>query len=44
MLLGHGLCSSAMFALANVGYERLGTRRMLLTKGLLSIFPFLAFL
>lgn len=41
MLLGHGLCSPAMFALANVSYERVGSRRMLLTKGILSFFPFL---
>nr|YP_009648865.1 NADH dehydrogenase subunit 4 [Notospermus geniculatus]QCZ36415.1 NADH dehydrogenase subunit 4 [Notospermus geniculatus] len=44
MLLGHGLCSSAMFALANVAYESAGTRSMLLVKGFLSFFPFLAFL
>jgi NADH-ubiquinone oxidoreductase chain 4 len=41
MLLGHGLCSSGMFALANVNYERVGSRRILLNKGLLSLFPFL---
>lgn len=42
MLLGHGLCSSGMFALANVNYERVGSRSMLLTKGILSVFPFLS--
>lgn len=40
MLLAHGLCSPAIFALANVGYERVGSRSMLLTKGVLSFFPF----
>nr|YP_010146835.1 NADH dehydrogenase subunit 4 [Yininemertes pratensis]QQP01064.1 NADH dehydrogenase subunit 4 [Yininemertes pratensis] len=44
MLLGHGLCSSAMFALANISYESVGSRSMLLTKGFLSYFPFLTFL
>jgi len=44
MLLAHGLCSPAMFALANVRYERVGSRRILLTKGLLCVFPFVAML
>nr|AZL92897.1 NADH dehydrogenase subunit 4 [Parborlasia corrugatus] len=42
MLLAHGLCSSAMFALANVGYESVGSRSMVLSKGFLSLFPLLA--
>lgn len=42
MLLAHGLCSPAIFALANVGYERVGSRRVLLTKGFISFFPFLS--
>nr|YP_002995762.1 NADH dehydrogenase subunit 4 [Lineus viridis]ACO40321.1 NADH dehydrogenase subunit 4 [Lineus viridis] len=41
MLLAHGLCSPAMFALANVSYESVGSRSMLLIKGVLSFFPFL---
>lgn len=44
MLLGHGLCSPALFALANINYESIGSRSILLTKGLLSVFPFLSFL
>ena len=44
MLLGHGLCSPAMFALANVNYESVGSRRMLLSKGFLSLFPFFSLL
>ncbi len=44
MLLGHGLCSSAIFALANVSYESVGSRRMILIKGFVSVFPFLTLL
>lgn len=44
MLLAHGLCSSGMFALANINYERVGSRSMVLTKGLISFFPFLTIL
>ena len=44
MLLGHGLCSPAIFALANINYESVGSRRVLLTKGFISVFPFLSLL
>ena len=44
MLLGHGLCSPAMFALASITYESVGSRRIVLRKGLLSVFPFVSFL
>jgi len=39
MIVSHGLCSSGLFFLANVIYERSGTRRIFLNKGLLSIYP-----
>lgn len=39
MIVAHGLCSSGLFFLANVIYERSGTRRIFLNKGLLSIYP-----
>nr|YP_011017311.1 NADH dehydrogenase subunit 4 [Amblyomma argentinae]WQF68974.1 NADH dehydrogenase subunit 4 [Amblyomma argentinae] len=39
LMIGHGLCSSALFCLANLVYERVFTRSMLLFKGLKSIFP-----
>nr|UZA66687.1 NADH dehydrogenase subunit 4 [Tanystylum sp. JZ-2022] len=39
MMIGHGLCSSGLFCLANMIYERLGSRSMMLSKGLLNIFP-----
>nr|YP_009536341.1 NADH dehydrogenase subunit 4 [Ornithodoros tholozani]AYN50606.1 NADH dehydrogenase subunit 4 [Ornithodoros tholozani] len=41
MLLGHGLCSSGLFCLANFYYERFFTRSMLLLKGVGQMFPFL---
>lgn len=42
-MLAHGLCSSALFRLANVNYECLGTRRIFLSKGMLVFFPALVF-
>ena len=39
IIIAHGLCSSAMFALANITYESTTTRRIFLTKGLLNLFP-----
>nr|AVW86199.1 NADH dehydrogenase subunit 4 [Iphione sp. YZ-2018] len=39
MMIAHGLCSSCLFALANMTYESTSTRSMFLTKGLLSLFP-----
>nr|UZG91672.1 NADH dehydrogenase subunit 4 [Dermacentor reticulatus] len=39
MMIGHGLCSSGLFCLANMIYERFFTRNMLLIKGMIKIFP-----
>nr|QLD97124.1 NADH dehydrogenase subunit 4 [Dermacentor rhinocerinus]QLD97137.1 NADH dehydrogenase subunit 4 [Dermacentor rhinocerinus] len=39
MMIGHGLCSSGLFCLANMIYERFFTRNMLLIKGMIVIFP-----
>lgn len=39
LIIAHGLCSSALFALANITYETTHTRRIYLTKGLLRLFP-----
>nr|AFQ62249.1 NADH dehydrogenase subunit 4 [Osphya bipunctata] len=39
MMIGHGLCSSGMFCLANISYERLNSRSLYLNKGLLNILP-----
>nr|YP_010586363.1 NADH dehydrogenase subunit 4 [Melanotrichia acclivopennis]UZZ44151.1 NADH dehydrogenase subunit 4 [Melanotrichia acclivopennis] len=37
LMLGHGLASSGMFSLANVLYERLSSRSLIMNKGSLSI-------
>nr|AHN95694.1 NADH dehydrogenase subunit 4 [Trigonotylus caelestialium] len=39
LMIGHGLCSSGMFCLANIVYERTGSRSMLINKGMLTIMP-----
>nr|AOV83579.1 NADH dehydrogenase subunit 4 [Phasianella australis] len=39
MMLAHGLCSSALFVLANYNYEKSGTRSMAMNKGMLLVCP-----
>nr|YP_007317346.1 NADH dehydrogenase subunit 4 [Scyllarides latus]AGA56123.1 NADH dehydrogenase subunit 4 [Scyllarides latus] len=39
VMIGHGLCSSGLFCLANMVYERIGSRSLLIGKGLLSFMP-----
>lgn len=39
IILAHGLCSSRLFSLANITYESTQTRRIFLTKGIITIFP-----
>jgi len=39
LIIAHGLCSSGLFCLANIIYERLGRRRIYLNKGLINILP-----
>nr|YP_009742836.1 NADH dehydrogenase subunit 4 [Cryptalaus yamato]QID91200.1 NADH dehydrogenase subunit 4 [Cryptalaus yamato] len=39
MMIAHGLCSSGLFCLANISYERLGSRSLFLTKGLINLMP-----
>nr|YP_010704927.1 NADH dehydrogenase subunit 4 [Agrypnus binodulus]WCQ78463.1 NADH dehydrogenase subunit 4 [Agrypnus binodulus] len=39
MMIAHGLCSSGLFCLANVTYERLGSRSLFLSKGLINLMP-----
>nr|YP_001552173.1 NADH dehydrogenase subunit 4 [Pseudocellus pearsei]ABS71911.1 NADH dehydrogenase subunit 4 [Pseudocellus pearsei] len=41
MLLGHGLCSSCLFNLVNVLYERFHTRSVMINKGMMSLYPIL---
>lgn len=42
MLYGHGLGSSLLFCLAAFSYEKSGSRRLILTKGILKLSPILA--
>nr|YP_009646729.1 NADH dehydrogenase subunit 4 [Gonioctena intermedia]APM86024.1 NADH dehydrogenase subunit 4 [Gonioctena intermedia]AVX29549.1 NADH dehydrogenase subunit 4 [Gonioctena intermedia]AVX29562.1 NADH dehydrogenase subunit 4 [Gonioctena intermedia] len=42
MMLAHGLCSSGLFCLANISYERLYSRSLYLNKGLLNLMPSMA--
>nr|YP_010248702.1 NADH dehydrogenase subunit 4 [Hydropsyche fryeri]QTT57960.1 NADH dehydrogenase subunit 4 [Hydropsyche fryeri] len=39
LMIGHGLCSSGLFVLINLMYERLGSRSLLINKGLLNLMP-----
>nr|YP_010131042.1 NADH dehydrogenase subunit 4 [Metaphycus eriococci]QPZ53231.1 NADH dehydrogenase subunit 4 [Metaphycus eriococci] len=39
MMLGHGLCSSALFMLVNFIYERSKSRNMLINKGMIYFLP-----
>lgn len=42
LIIAHGLCSSGLFSLANITYERLGSRRLIINKGLLNFIPSLS--
>ena len=42
IIVGHGLCSSGLFCLANIIYERIGRRSLLINKGLLNFIPRIA--
>ena len=42
MMLAHGLCSSGLFALVNVVYERSGSRSLFINRGLLNLMPNMA--
>nr|YP_010287528.1 NADH dehydrogenase subunit 4 [Dusungwua basinigra]UKT61859.1 NADH dehydrogenase subunit 4 [Dusungwua basinigra] len=39
LMIGHGLCSSGMFCLANINYERLHSRSMYINKGMMNFMP-----
>jgi len=39
LIIGHGLCSSGIFAAANILYERGATRRILINRGIIVLFP-----
>nr|YP_010936452.1 NADH dehydrogenase subunit 4 [Mancinella echinata]WKW54905.1 NADH dehydrogenase subunit 4 [Mancinella echinata] len=42
LMLSHGFCSSALFALANYTYEKSHTRSLFLSKGMLMLLPMLS--
>nr|AND96637.1 NADH deshydrogenase subunit 4 [Drepanocerus kirbyi] len=42
MMLAHGLCSSGLFCLANMNYERILSRSLYLNKGLINLLPSLS--
>lgn len=42
IIISHGLCSSGLFCLSNISYERLGSRRLFLNKGLINLIPRMA--
>jgi len=39
IIVGHGLCSSGLFYIINIYYERSFSRSMLLNRGIITIFP-----
>lgn len=43
ILIAHGLCSSCMFAMANITYETIGSRGIYITKGIITLFPAITF-
>jgi len=42
IIIAHGLCSSALFIMANLSYSITHTRRIYLTKGIISVAPTIA--
>nr|AEP27496.1 NADH dehydrogenase subunit 4 [Strophosoma melanogrammum] len=42
MMLAHGLCSSGLFCLANISYERVSSRSIYLNKGMINSIPSLS--
>lgn len=39
IIVAHGLCSSGLFCLVNINYERIFSRRLLINKGIINYFP-----
>ena len=42
IIIGHGLCSSGLFYLGTINYERFASRRLVSTRGILMIIPSMA--
>nr|UJY96947.1 NADH dehydrogenase subunit 4 [Potamometra tibetensis] len=43
LMIGHGLCSSGLFCLANIIYERSNSRSFYFNKGMITLMPSLSF-
>jgi NADH-ubiquinone oxidoreductase chain 4 len=43
IIVAHGLCSSGLFCLANISYERVMSRSLYLNKGIINLVPRLSF-
>nr|WNL53895.1 NADH dehydrogenase subunit 4 [Microtermes mariae] len=39
LMVAHGLCSSGLFCLSNISYERFGSRSLLVNSGLMNLMP-----
>lgn len=39
LIIGHGLCSSGLFCIANLYYNRVGSQRILLNKDIITVLP-----
>nr|YP_009433278.1 NADH dehydrogenase subunit 4 [Carcinocoris binghami]AGO28047.1 NADH dehydrogenase subunit 4 [Carcinocoris binghami] len=42
LMIGHGICSSGLFCLANINYERTMSRSFFVNKGMLTLMPSLS--
>nr|QHZ87387.1 NADH dehydrogenase subunit 4 [Isonychia sp. XL-2019] len=42
LMIAHGLCSSGLFCLTNITYERLGSRSLIVNRGLMAFMPSMA--
>lgn len=42
LMIAHGLCSSGLFCLSNISYERFGSRSLLVNRGLINLMPRMA--
>nr|ATL76513.1 NADH dehydrogenase subunit 4 [Stylotermes sp. Chi-156] len=42
LMVAHGLCSSGLFCLSNISYERFGSRSLLINSGLMCLMPSMA--
>nr|YP_009350866.1 NADH dehydrogenase subunit 4 [Pseudacanthotermes militaris]AQP27970.1 NADH dehydrogenase subunit 4 [Pseudacanthotermes militaris] len=42
LMVAHGLCSSGLFCLSNISYERFGSRSLLVNSGLMNLMPSMA--